>query len=285
MAANIKGMEAQPQAPAPQILPPEGMEPRPARRQVPIWHGAPVTHILVAINVLVFVAMVARGISFWMPTPDQLAHWGGTCAADVLAHGQWWRIVTSMFVHVGIIHLATNMWCLWNLGLLAEPLLGSYGIAAAYLLTGAAGALLSTLFNFWAGNYYTVGAGASGAVFGLAGVLIILLKSPLLPLERGELKKLRRSVIYFAGINLLIGLGSFLSGPMLHVSIDNAAHVGGFGCGLLMAVPMVPRIGAERRQFIVRRRMAVGMMVLLLVLFGFYLTVLTLPPQAPGVVQ
>ena len=249
-----------------------------------MWRGAPATHILIAINVLVFVVMVSRGVSWWMPTPEQIQAWGGTCAQDVLARGEWWRIVTAMFVHVGIIHLATNMWCLWNLGLLAEPLLGSYGLAVAYLLTGAAGSLLSTLFNYLSRHYDIPGAGASGAVFGLAGVLIVLLKSPLLPLARSELSKLRRSVIYFAGINLLIGMGSYFAGPRLGVSIDNSAHVGGFACGLLMATPMVPRIGAEPKQFFFRRRVAVGMIVLLLVLFGIFLAgvggnILPLPTQ------
>ena len=63
--------------------------------------------------------------------------------------GEWWRIVTAMFVHVGILHLATNMWCLWNLGLLAEPLMGSFGVMAVYILTGAAGNLLSTFVNWF----------------------------------------------------------------------------------------------------------------------------------------
>ena len=71
-------------------------------------------------------------------------YWGADNAGNVLIHGEWWRIVTAMFVHVGILHLATNMWCLWNLGLLAEPLMGSAGVLAVYILTGAAGNLLST---------------------------------------------------------------------------------------------------------------------------------------------
>ena len=92
-----------------------------------------------------------------------------------------------MFVHVGILHLATNMWCLWNLGLLAEPLMGSFGVLAVYILTGAAGNLLSVGVNWWwyYGDWmkyhdlgvFPVGAGASGAVFGIAGALIVLLKS------------------------------------------------------------------------------------------------------------
>ena len=75
-------------------------------------------------------------------------HWGADNAGAVLIGGEWWRIVTAMFVHVGIIHLATNMWCLWNLGLLAEPLMGSAGVIAVYILTGAAGNLLSTCCNW-----------------------------------------------------------------------------------------------------------------------------------------
>ncbi len=88
--------------------------------------------------------MVAHGVSIGSPTTDQLMHFGANNAGSVLINGEWWRIVTAMFVHVGILHLATNMWCLWNLGLLAEPLMGSAGVLAVYILTGAAGNLLST---------------------------------------------------------------------------------------------------------------------------------------------
>ncbi|MEI9967187.1 MAG: rhomboid family intramembrane serine protease [Terracidiphilus sp.] len=133
----------------------------------------------------------------------------------MLVNGEWWRIVTAMFVHVGILHLATNMWCLWNLGLLAEPLMGSFGLFAVYILTGAAGNLLSTAKNWMFPShdasgalYFQAGAGASGAVFGIAGALIVLLRSKLLPVPPEEVRKLRKSVIYFAAINLVIGLPS-----------------------------------------------------------------------------
>ena len=271
------------QPPEPEILPPDATPGQTRQRPLPLWRGAPGTYLLVAINCLVFLYMVSRGCSIWMPTVDQLAHFGGTCSNDVLISGEWWRIVTAMFVHVGLIHLATNMWCLWNLGLLAEPLLGTFGILAAYILTGAAGNLLSTLVHEagFMGSPDTVGAGASGAVFGLAGVLIILLKSPLLPLPKVELTRLRRSVIYFAGINLLIGMGSFLTGPMLHVSIDNSAHIGGFACGMIFAVPLVPRIGALRQQFLFRRKVAIGLIVFLLILFGYFLAQLPISDLPP----
>jgi len=275
-------MGSSPPVPEPEILPPDGVAAQPhtqprERRNRSAWEIAPATHLLMAANILVFLWMLAGHVSFISPSWSELLSHGANNAGAVLFYGEWWRIVTAMFVHVGIIHLATNMWCLWNLGLLAEPLLGFSGMVTAYILTGAAGNLLSTLWNSWrfhpplgeVGLFGPVGAGASGAVFGVAGVLIILLKSPLLPVPRVELNGLRKSVITFAAINLVIGLASMVPGSP--VSIDNTAHIGGFACGLLFALPLVPRIGSPRQKFEVRRRFAVAMVVLLLTLFGFYL--------------
>ena len=266
----------------------------PPRRQRSSWAAAPATYFLVAVNCAVYIAMVVNGVSAVSPTTAQLLHWGANNAGSVLINGQWLRIVTAMFVHVGFLHLATNMWCLWNLGLLAEPLMGSAGVLAVYILTGAAGNLLST-FKGWysfhqaweayhaAGGLdptvmFPAGAGASGAVFGIAGALIVLLKSDRLPVPPIELKKLRRSVIYFAGLNLVLGLsinaGASYMGSGLN--IDNYAHMGGFGSGLLFAAPMIPRLGSPRRLFDMRLRVAVGMVVGVLVLFSFYLS------QLPG---
>jgi rhomboid protease GluP len=192
-----------------------------------------------------------------------------------------------MFVHVGILHLATNMWCLWNLGMLAEPLMGSAGVLAVYILTGAAGNLLSTDLSWlWpirdgaGGVFFSSGAGASGAVFGIAGALIVLLKSNRLPVPPFELKKLRKSVIYFAALNLVLGLGISGGNMFIHsgLNIDNMAHLGGFTCGLLFAAPMVPRLGSPRRVFTMRLQFAVAMVVGILVLFGFYLA--HVPPPA-----
>jgi rhomboid protease GluP len=224
--------------------------------------------------------MTVRGVNPMSPTPDQLLYFGADHAGAVLQYGEWWRIVTAMFVHVGILHLATNMWCLWNLGLLAEPLMGSAGVLVVYILTGAGGNLLSTCVNWiWplhdaaGGVSFPVGAGASGAVFGIAGALIILLKSHRLPVPPLELHKLRRSVIYFAAINLAIGFsisfGTHVMGSGLQ--IDNMAHLGGFSCGLLFAAPMEPRLGSPRNLFVFRRRIATVMVVGILVLFGFFL--------------
>lgn len=282
--------------PAPEILPPDGYippppqygygpqtpqpppSPRPRRR----WAAAPGTYTLVGVNCAVYLLMVLSKVNPITPNTEDLYNWGANNAGAVLLGGQWWRIVTAMFVHGGILHLALNMWCLWNLGLLAEPLMGTFGVMAAYILTGAAGNLLSTFWNFLhpiheAGAIvFPVGVGASGAVFGIAGALIVLLKSTRLPVPPVELKKLRRSVIYFAVINLVIGLSinvgtsHFGSG----IAVDNFAHLGGCSSGLLMAVPMVTRIGSPRDSFLLRRRVAVGMLTGILVLFAYYLSTL-----------
>ena len=261
----------------PDILPPGTEYAPPPRKRRPAWTIAPATYILIGINCAVFLLMTLSGVSPISPDTDHLIRWGANNGYDVLFLGQWWRIVTAMFVHVGILHLATNMWCLWNLGLLAEPLMGSLGVFAVYLLTGAAGNLLSTLMSlidFHKLGAFPAGAGASGAVFGIAGALIILLKSRRLPVPVQEVKRLRKSVIYFAVINLVIGggisFGTDVLGKGIH--IDNYAHLGGVGCGLLFALPMVPRLGAPRTLFDRRLRIAVGMTVTLLVLFAFFLS-------------
>ena len=80
------------------------------------------THIIVGINVLVFVAMVLSGASPLNPSRELLLRWGANWGPLSLGT-QPWRILTSNYVHIGIIHLAFNMWCLWNLGRLAERVL------------------------------------------------------------------------------------------------------------------------------------------------------------------
>ena len=265
---------------SPEILPPEPEAAGPPLRARRSWWAvAPATYLLIGINCAVFVLMALKGISPLNPDPDQLMRWGANHALAVLQYGEWWRILTAMFVHVGIVHLGMNMWCLWTLGLLAEPLMGSFGVIAVYLLTGAAGNLLSIAHNYmWpihdsGFTVYPVGAGASGAVFGIAGALIILLKSPRLPVPVNELRKLRRSVIIFAAINLVIPIAVNSGAKALHagLQIDYMAHIGGCASGLLFAVPMVPRIGSPRNLFSTRLRMAIGIVTGVLVLFAYFL--------------
>lgn len=258
----------------PEILPPLGhaggtRPEEPVRRGRGRWAAAPATYLLVGINCAVFLLMAFSGVSTTSPTALQLLQWGADNGGQVLQYGQWYRLVSSTFVHVGVIHLATNMWCLWNLGLLGEPLLGAAGTIAVYLLTGVAGNLLSIAVNpgLPGSPDSVVGAGASGAVFGIAGVLIILLKSKLLPVPEYELKRLRKSVIYFAVLNFVIGASTLLVPSFIR--IDNMAHLGGFLSGLALGVPLVPRIGSAKAEFSRRQWIAFSGMTFFLALLAY----------------
>src|SRR5215472_3731985 len=188
-----------------EIIPPDpqtGASSRPVPPAQPARRGrsmfsAPGTYFLVGVNCAVFLWMVLHGVSPSDPTTDQLIHFGATNTFLIL-HGQWYRLLTAIFVHVGLIHIATNMWCLWNLGILGEPLLGPLGMIAVYMLTGIAGNLLSMAWDvFLFANlhdqriFLNVGAGASGAVFGIAGILIVLLSNRRLPFPWWQLRRLR----------------------------------------------------------------------------------------------
>ena len=213
--------------------------------------------------------MVLHGVSAKDPTTAQLIHYGATNSAYVILGHQWWRLLTATFVHVGLLHIATNMWCLWNLGLLGEPLLGPGGLIAVYLVTGIAGNLLSLFSNVFYRDYISVGAGASGAVFGIAGILIVLLSNKKLPIPAFELNRLRRSVIQFAAINLVIGLST-----MVHnfgIRIDNSAHIGGFVSGLALGVPLAPRMTMGRTAYFRRQKITFAIACLILALFGYYI--------------
>lgn len=244
--------------------------PHTSRQSLYRWATAPATYALVGVNCLVYLAMLLSGVyNNGGPSIQNLLHWGANAGPYVLLGDQWWRLVTAAFVHAGFVHVATNMWCLWNLGLLGEPLLGSFGVVAVYLLTGVAGNLLSIALHpgVPGGPQGVVGIGASGAVFGLAGVLIMLLNSPLLPVPRQELRRLRRSVIFFAIFNFVFGASTLVFRSFIR--IDNMAHLGGFLCGLALGLPLVPRIGAPGTLFTFRRRVAYGGMLVLLVAVAF----------------
>ncbi|MGC2636308.1 MAG: rhomboid family intramembrane serine protease [Acidobacteriaceae bacterium] len=274
-------------APQPEILPPgdyPGPEqpprgwypppetaprpPRPPRRRH--WASARATYTLVGINLAVYLFTLVQSGSLMGPTFHDKASFQLLCNGGfVLFDGQWWRIVTSIFVHFGWIHIGGNMWCLWNLGLLGEPLLGEFGMIAAYLLTGIAGNLVSVAFHPvpYGEPGGILSAGASGAVFGIAGVLLMLLRSPLLPIPQIELKKLRRSVWYFALINFVLDAGLWVAHTS--IQIDNTAHLGGFLSGIALGLPLVPRIGAPRTTFLRRRAVTVGVMAFILLLIAW----------------
>ncbi len=175
------------------------------------------TQTIVGVNVLVFLGMVLSGVSPMAPTQLQLVTWGANFAPLSLG-SQPWRMLASNYVHIGIIHIFFNMWCLWNLGRLAESIFDRWTYLLIYTASGIAGSLVSL---WW--HPQGIGAGASGAIFGLAGGLIAVLYLGKLPFAKEALKPTLRSLLMFAAYNLFFGLVP---------GIDNAAHLGGLAAGL-----------------------------------------------------
>ena len=254
--------------------PPPQPPPRPPRRH---WAHAPATYWLVGINCAVYLFTLYQSHSLAGPAfQDHLSQALLCNGGAVLKWGQWWRVVSAIFTHFGWIHIGANMWCLWNLGLLGEPLIGEFGMIAAYLLTGAAGNLLSIALHpgFPPDTGFlpatgVLSAGASGAVFGIAGVLLMVLRSPLLPIPPAETKRLRRAVWQFALINFIIDAGIWVAHTRLQ--IDNMAHLGGFLSGIVFGLPLLPRIGAARSAFLRRRTFTVAAVSFALLLFAWWL--------------
>jgi membrane associated rhomboid family serine protease len=202
----------------------------------------PLTQVIVGLNVLVFLAMVLSGVSPLSPSPLQLVTWGANFAPLSLG-SQPWRMLASNYVHIGIIHIFFNMWCLWNLGMLAERIFDRWSYLLVYTASGVAGSLASL---WW--HPGGVGAGASGAIFGLAGGLIAVLYLGKLPIPKAALKPTLKSLIMFAAYNLFFGLVP---------GIDNSAHLGGLAAGLGLgavlarSVTAPPEIRARQRNYAV----------------------------------
>jgi rhomboid protease GluP len=190
-----------------------------------------VTPTIVGLNVLVFVLMAASGVHVVSPTIDNLLDWGANYGPKT-ANGQWWRLLTSTFVHVGFIHLLFNMWALWGTGHLVERLFGNAGFAVLYLLSGLFGSLASC---FW--HPMLVSAGASGAVFGVYGALLGFLARRPHAIPAEALARLRNSGLAFLGYNLFYGL--------TQPNIDMAAHLGGLAAGFLSGAVLSRQPGPE----------------------------------------
>lgn len=182
--------------------------------------GVSVTQVLLGANVMVFLAMVAASGPSLDFTGAITVHFGANYGPITLS-GQWWRLVTYMFLHGGVFHIAMNMWCLWNLGALCESLYGRWTYAALYLITGVAGGLASV---GWNPNVLSVGA--SGALFGLTGALIASFGLGEFSLSGIPVRGVLSSLLFWAGFSLFLG--------KLSPGIDNACHVGGLVSGLIL---------------------------------------------------
>ena len=176
--------------------------------------GAVVTKTLIAINVAVFLVSIAQGSGGLEPANVFVLDWA--LAAQPVAEGEWYRLLTSAFLHASLIHLAFNMLMLWWFGQALESALGRARFVGVYLvsaLAGSAGALLLSP------DSYTLGA--SGAVFGILGAGLVLE---------------RRQIYVFGGgalVVILLNLAITFLGPG---NISVGGHLGGLVGGMLSVI-------------------------------------------------
>lgn len=195
-----------------------------------------VTPTLIVINVLVWMVMLADGLSPLAPLGSQLLEWGGNRLQETRTEP--WRLISATVLHAGIVHLAFNMWALWDVGRVAERFYGNVQFLMIYLLAGLFGSLASL---FFAGRV-AVSVGASGAIFGVIGALLAALVGQRRRLPPALASSLWRSLLLFVGFSLFLG---FTSGV-----VDNAAHLGGLAAGFVLATILAERFdwSAYRRQ-------------------------------------
>lgn len=175
------------------------------------------TRVLIALNLLVFIVMVFSGLGFISFSGEDLLKWGANFRPSI-QNGEYWRLFTCMFLHAGVMHILFNMYGLFIAGVFLEKVTGAKWFLILYLLTGVIASLTSV---WW--HPATISIGASGAIFGMYGVLFALLTTNVF--ESAVKKPMLINISVFIGYNLLYGLAG---------GIDNSAHVGGLLSGLLL---------------------------------------------------
>lgn len=211
-----------------------------------------VTNWVIALNAVAFVVMGFFGAG-WVGVENMTPYilFAANNAAAT-TDGEWWRLITSMFVHYGVIHLLLNMWALFQAGHLVEKLFGRRLFALGYLGSGLIAGFVSMC---WHGD--TVwSAGASGAVFGVYGMLLGYLLREKRQLPPGVFQQLMRDTVPFALYNIVFGL--------VQPRIDNAAHVGGLIGGFLFGALCVVSLEPDLRSAQTPRRLRLGLVVLMI---------------------
>lgn len=223
--------ERQEAASRPEVLPPEGAG-QPPQPQVQLPPPT-VSRILIALNIMVFAAMVISTRSILNFSGEDSIRWGANFGPYTV-DGQWWRMLVATFLHGGIAHILLNMWALRNIGYTAELFYGHRNYLIIYLLSGLGGSAASLLRG------QAPSVGASGAIFGVAGALAALVYFKKLPVERAILRREIGSIGMFIVANLLIS--SFVP------HIDNSAHVGGLIAGTILGMFLPAAIFRAERE-------------------------------------
>jgi rhomboid protease GluP len=204
-----------------------------------------VTTFLIASNLLVAGAMLIFGAGLWHSSSTVQMAWGANFG-PATKDGEWWRLGTALFLHFGLLHLATNMLALWDGGRLVERIFGPTRFAAIYFSSGLAGNLLSLI----AQGDRAVSGGASGAVFGIYGAFLVYLLHERRHLHPGDFKWMFWGAAAFSGITLVFGF--------LIPGIDNAAHVGGFVTGAMFGFVLLKPFATNNQSLHRTQRLLAG---------------------------
>lgn len=200
------------------------------RKEIPLF-----TFILAAVNVLAFLAVEAGGSSL---DSEYMIRVGAMYEPAFWGEQEYYRVITSFFLHFGIEHLINNMISLLVLGYALEQSIGKVWFCFIYMISGVFSGLVSVGYHLYKGQE-VVSCGASGAIYGLMGALMVLL---LIAYNRGNLRlQIPRFALYIA-----ISLYSGAQDP----GIDNAAHAGGFAGGAVLCIIMciMKKIFTERKE-------------------------------------
>lgn len=223
-----------------------------------------VTYGLIALNVVIWAMTVTMGATIAKAPAEMLLLWGGNATSEV-QRGDWWRLLSATFLHSGLMHIAMNMIGLASAGITVERIYGHRQFILLYLGSGLIGSALSLHFS----AQQAVSVGASGAVFGITGALLVGLFQHRKQLPKSFGRQTLGSIGFFIVYSLMQGFAK--------QGIDNAAHVGGLLGGCLLAYVLPERFDMEHFVRTLKTRMAAGMAIAAL---GTVALAATAPPAS-----
>ena len=185
-----------------------------------------VTPIIAAACVVMFVVVTIAGKDVMNPGGPVMVSHGANFGPRIVFQGEAWRLFTSTFLHFGLVHLALNLYCLSSSGPVLERFLGNASFAVLYVLAGLGGSIAS----LWMHPVGVVGAGASGAIFGIFGGLLGYLAVRRREVPTAILQPMRSGVLTFIVVNVALGFSNTFT--------DNAAHLGGLATGFVAGLLM-----------------------------------------------
>ncbi len=211
----------------------------------------PLTYLFIGINLGVFFLMwLAGGMGAMATDHNVLIGFGAKVNSLINQNHEYWRLVTCIFIHIGFLHIFFNNYALWIVGQEIERLYGSSRFALLYLVTGIAGSLGSYIFNPQATS-----AGASGAIFGLFGVMATFAFRYRTEIPDILRREITRRVLPLIVINLLFGFSI--------AGIDNSAHLGGLFSGVVLGLVIPYKRPNEKATAVVWRALMVICMAII----------------------